>query len=159
MKLRWKMTALCGVLMAVLVFGLAENMYAQLKRETCQLYWDSLRGTLMRVDSTFSEEAERNCQETMEKNKRNVLLRYLFQSIAPGEAILLVDGETVYGSALRMPDEDIELRPGGECVCWKGNCLIVGRAGELPQGSTYECYLLEDLNQVVGQMQTLDYAF
>lgn len=159
MKLRWKMTALCGVLMAVLVFGLAENMYVQLKSETCQLYWDSLRDTLMRVDSTFSEEAERNCQETMEKNKRNVLLRYLFQSIAPGEAILLVDGETVYGSALRMPDENIELRPGGECVYWKENCLIVGRAGELPQGSTYECYLLEDLNQVVGQMQTIYYGF
>lgn len=157
MKLRWKMTALCGVLMAVLVLGLAENMYAQLKDETTQVYWDALYDTLNRVDKNFSEEAERNCPGPMEEARRNVLLRYLFQSIAPGEAVLLVDGKLVYGASNRMPDRDAELQPGGECGIWEKNWLIAGKAGELSQGGIYEIYLLEDLTQVAGQMQSLYY--
>ena len=155
MKLRWKMTALCGALMAVLVLGLAENMYAQLKNETYQVYWDALHDSLNRVNTAFLEEAERNCPEPMEETQRNVLLRYLFQSIAPGKATLLVDGKLIYGAATRMPDDEMELRPGEECGIWEGNTLIVGKAGKFSQGGIYELYLMEDLSQVAGHIQTL----
>ena len=102
MKLRWKITILCGLLLALLVMALSQVMYDRLRDQTYQVHMEALKSELLRVETAFTEQAERKLPGAQTPEQRKVLLRRLFQQQVSGEAYLRLDGALIYGSASEL---------------------------------------------------------
>ncbi len=163
MKLRWKITILCGLLLALLVMALSQVMYDRLRDQTYQVHMEALKAELQRVETAFTEQAERKLPGAQTPEQRKVLLRRLFQQQVSGEAYLRLDGALIYGSASELLI-DLSYDPpsgvrnagyGGSrtyALC-AGTLSIDGRDGK------YQIYLTEDLTQEAEQMAQLYHGF
>ena len=87
MKLRWKITILCGLLLALLVMALSQVMYDRLRDQTYQVHMEVLKSELLRVETAFTEQAERKLPGAQTPEQRKVLLRRLFQQQVSGKHI------------------------------------------------------------------------
>lgn len=163
MKLRWKMTILCGLLLALLVWVLSQVMYDQMRDQTYQVHMEALKAELQRVETTFTEQAERKLPGAKTPEQREVLLRRLFQQQVSGEAYLQLDGALIYGSAGKLilglaADAPSGVRHAG----YGGSRTYAGCVGTLSidgKEASYRIYLTEDLTQETDQMAQLYHNF
>ena len=159
MKLRWKMTILCGLLLALLVLVLSQVMYDQLRDQTYQVHMEALKAELQRVETTFTEQAERKLPGAQTPEQREALLRRLFQQQVSGEAYLQLDGALIYGSAGELILGLAADAPSGvRHVGYGGSRTYAGCVGTLSidgKEASYRIYLTEDLTQETDQMAQL----
>ena len=163
MKLRWKITILCGLLLALLVLALSQVMYGQLRDRTYQVHMEALKAELQRVETTFTEQAERKLPGAQTPEQREVLLRRLFQQQVSGEAYLQLDGVLIYGSAGELIIDLAADAPSGVRNAGYGDSrTYVGCVGTLSidgKEASYRIYLTEDLTQEADQMAQLYHGF
>ena len=139
MKLRWKITILCGLLLALLVMALSQVMYDRLRDQTYQVHMEALKAELQRVETAFTEQAERKLPGAQTPEQRKVLLRRLFQQQVSGEAYLRLDGALIYGSAsellptcpmiLLLVSATRGMAVPGPTRCAQARCPLTGEMG------------------------------
>lgn len=159
MKLRWKLAGLCAAVMAVLSLGLAENMYAQVLRQTCNVHENALEQQLKQVRTSFEEQGAKICAQLPDSPGREILLRDLFQSLVTGPAVLRLDGKTVYDSTNQIfPASDTREGSWGslESTC---DYIRAACGSSLDSGPTYELYLLENFRGTYSRMEALYRGF
>ena len=163
MKLRWKITILCGLLLALLVMALSQVMYDRLRDQTYQVHMEALKAELQRVETAFTEQAERKLPGAQTPEQRKVLLRRLFQQQVSGEAYLRLDGALIYGSASELLiDLSYDPPSGVRNAGYGGSRTYALCAGTLSidgRDAKYQIYLTEDLTQEAEQMAQLYRGF
>lgn len=163
MKLRWKITILCGLLLALLVLFLSQVMYDQLRDQTYQVHMEALKAELQRAETAFTEQAKRKLPSAQTPEQREVLLRRLFQQQVSGEAYLRLDGGLIYGSAGELIVDLASDAPSGvRNAGYGGSRTYAGCVGTLSidgKDTNYQIYLTEDLTQEADQMAQLYRGF
>ena len=164
MKLRWKITILCGLLLALLVLFLSQVMYDQLRDQTYQVHMEALKAELQRVETAFTEQAERKLPSAQTPEQREILLRRLFQQQVSGEAYLRLDGALIYGSAGELIIDHLasDAPSGVRSAGYGGSRTYAGCIGMLSidgKDTNYQIYLTEDLTREADRMAQLYRGF
>ena len=159
MKLRWKLAGLCAAVMAVLSLGLAENMYAQVLRQTWNVHEDALEQQRKQIRTSFEEQGAKICAQLPDSPGREILLRDLFQFLVTGPAVLRLDGKTVYDSTNQIfPADDARQGSWGSLESTY-DYIRAACGSSLDSGPTYELYLLENFRGTYSRMEALYQGF
>lgn len=159
MKLKWKLAGLCAAVMAVLSLGLAENMYAQVLRQTWNVHESALEQQSKQIRTSFEEQGAKICAQLPDSPGREILLRDLFQSLVTGPAVLRLDGKTVYDSTNQIfPESDTRQGSWGSLESTH-DYIRAGFGSSLLSGPKYELYLLENFRGTYSRMEALYRGF
>lgn len=148
MKLRTKLTILCGAALFAVAAALSGAMLWQVREQSYEALTRQSEETLTALMEDFSKAVIRDYPKTETALAQKAVLRHCFRSCGVESSALAAMGELLYDPTPLDPERFLELQPGDgiksvRCRDAGRDYLILGRAADL---GPVECrvYLISD---------------
>ena len=159
MKLKTKLTAVCGVLLFLAAIALSGAMLWQVREQSYKTLTQRSEEKLAGLVNAFGEAVTRNYSAAGSPGSQKAVLQYCFRNCGVEGSVLAAMGELLSAPTQIDPRTylDVHLTDGvqtARCSAGGKDYLIVGRAVELRQ---VECqvYLVSDASYIRGELGEL----
>ena len=113
MKLKFKLTLLCALLLFLVAVSLTGAMLWQVREQSYEALLQSTEEPLNELVADFGTAVNRSSADSLAPLSRKVLLTYRFRSCGVPGSALVVNGECLSASARIDPERYLDVRYGG----------------------------------------------